>query len=227
MKSSHRRGFVHPETGLLFWDTHCIVGERWLEKEVFDAWKEKLRITNKRRYDAKREEILAKSKKFRQENWDRIYQDKVAYCNKNKESIREYKRKWAAQDRAKDRDKHNAKQSAWQSKRNSERIKEDPLFAMKMRLRKATGKAFHRFGYTKRSKTTEILGCSWEEVKAHIESGFTDGMNWENRSMWHIDHIIPLASAKNEDELKKLCHYTNLQPLWGRENIIKGDKLPE
>jgi hypothetical protein len=76
MKSSHRRGFVHPETGLLFWDTHCIVGERWLEKEVFDAWKEKLRITNKRRYDAKREEILAKSKKFRQENWDRIYQDR-------------------------------------------------------------------------------------------------------------------------------------------------------
>ena len=52
-------------------------------------------------------------------------------------------------------------------------------------------------------------------------------MNWENHGKygWHIDHIIPLSSAKNEDELKKLCYYKNLQPLWALENILKKDKL--
>jgi hypothetical protein len=52
-------------------------------------------------------------------------------------------------------------------------------------------------------------------------------MNWDNwsQSGWHIDHIIPLASAKSEDELYKLSHYTNLQPLWWFENIAKSDKI--
>jgi hypothetical protein len=50
-------------------------------------------------------------------------------------------------------------------------------------------------------------------------------MNWSNRNLWHIDHIIPLASAKTEEEMIKLCHYTNLQPLWAIENMSKGSKI--
>ena len=49
-------------------------------------------------------------------------------------------------------------------------------------------------------------------------------MTWNNRSEWHIDHIIPLSSAKTEEELYKLFHYTNLQPLWAKDNLIKGKK---
>jgi hypothetical protein len=60
----------------------------------------------------------------------------------------------------------------------------------------------------------------------HLESKFVDGMSWDNRSRWHIDHIMPLASAKTEEELVALCHYTNLQPLWAAENLRKSDKLP-
>jgi hypothetical protein len=61
----------------------------------------------------------------------------------------------------------------------------------------------------------------------HIEGKFKDGMNWDNhtRDGWHIDHIIPLSSAKSVEELESLCHYTNLQPLWAKENIIKSNKL--
>jgi hypothetical protein len=77
----------------------------------------------------------------------------------------------------------------------------------------------------KRNKTFDIVGCTPQELKEHLESQFKDGMSWENRNEWHIDHIIPLCSATTEDELYKLCHYTNLQPLWATENIKKGGKI--
>ena len=66
----------------------------------------------------------------------------------------------------------------------------------------------------------------WPEfLKEHLESQFIDGMGWDNRVEWHIDHIIPLSSAKTEDELYRLCHYTNLQPLWAEDNLKKGNKF--
>jgi len=52
-------------------------------------------------------------------------------------------------------------------------------------------------------------------------------MSWDNYGEWHIDHIIPLCSATTVEELEKLCHYTNLQPLWAEENLFKGGKMPE
>ena len=70
-----------------------------------------------------------------------------------------------------------------------------------------------------------MLGVEWEVAKQHIGRQFTKGMNWDNHGDWHIDHIIPLASAKTPERLKQLCHYTNLQPLWAKENISKSDKI--
>ena len=78
---------------------------------------------------------------------------------------------------------------------------------------------------TKKNKTFEIVGCTPEFLKEHLEKQFVDGMTWENRNEWHIDHITPLSSAKTEEELYKLCHYTNLQPLWAEENLKKGNKI--
>lgn len=69
-----------------------------------------------------------------------------------------------------------------------------------------------------------MLGCDWPTLKAHIESQFTGGMSWGRFAEIHIDHIVPLSSAKNEQELEALCHYTNLQPLWAKDNQRKGCK---
>ena len=80
---------------------------------------------------------------------------------------------------------------------------------------------------TKKNKTFDIVGCTPEFLKEHLEKQFKNEMTWENYGFygWHIDHIIPLSSAKNEEELYKLCHYTNLQPLWAKENLSKGTKI--
>lgn len=79
----------------------------------------------------------------------------------------------------------------------------------------------------KLKKTTEYLGCSIPELKKHLESQFQEGMSWDNygRNGWHIDHIVPSSSASTEEELIKLQHYSNLQPLWETENLKKGSKL--
>ena len=73
------------------------------------------------------------------------------------------------------------------------------------------------------------LGCTVAELKFYIEGQFKDGMTWENWSLhgWHIDHKIPLDffDLTDPDHVKKACHYLNLQPLWARENIIKGNKI--
>jgi len=81
----------------------------------------------------------------------------------------------------------------------------------------------------KTTKTTLLVGCSIEELKNYIEKQFKVGMTWENWSQfgWHLDHIKPLSSAKTIEEMESLCHYTNLQPLWWIDNLLKRDKIIE
>ena len=72
----------------------------------------------------------------------------------------------------------------------------------------------------------DLLGCSIEDCRKHLESKFKSGMTWDNHGIkgWHIDHIIPCSSLNLLDieEQKKCFHYTNLQPLWWYENLAKG-----
>jgi hypothetical protein len=85
-------------------------------------------------------------------------------------------------------------------------------------------------GYSKAKPTLHILGVNnYDEFKQHIESKFQEGMNWNNygygENKWVIDHITPISSAISEDEIYKLNHHSNLQPLWWRENMIKSDNI--
>jgi hypothetical protein len=76
-------------------------------------------------------------------------------------------------------------------------------------------------------KTLELLGCTVEDLRLFLEAEFVDGMTWENYGKWHIDHIQPCASFNIEDpeEQKKCFHWTNLQPLWAKDNLKKGAKF--
>lgn len=107
------------------------------------------------------------------------------------------------------------------------RYQKDLDFRLRNALRSRIRQAIKRDAGEKSIKTAELIGCSVKELKQHLEAQFADGMSWDNYGQWHIDHIIPCASfdLKDEQEQRECFHYTNLQPLWGVDNIKKGDKV--
>lgn len=131
------------------------------------------------------------------------------------------KNKYASEYRKKNKDKTNAYRRVYSKNRR----KNDALYKFKKNLRTRTSMAFTVNYWTKSSGNIDMLGTDYETAFKHIESQFTEGMTWENHGEWHIDHIIPLSSAKTKEEMEKLCHYTNLQPLWKEENLSKGNKI--
>lgn len=81
-----------------------------------------------------------------------------------------------------------------------------------------------------KNRTTEMLGCSIQEMKNHLQKQFARGMTWENHGThWHVDHIIPLCEFdfSNPIQAALATHYTNLQPLWARDNLMKSDRITQ
>lgn len=108
---------------------------------------------------------------------------------------------------------------------NKNRLKTNNIYAMTRRLRNRLWYALKNKNWKKNTNFSDYIGCTFPELINHIEQQFQPGMSWDNRELWHIDHIIPLASAKSDDELYKLCHYSNLRPLWAKDNLSKGTKI--
>jgi hypothetical protein len=111
------------------------------------------------------------------------------------------------------------------------RKKNDPSYKLRITVSERIRQAlkYHLAGtYKKKNSTIELLGCSIDELKIHLQNQFKKGMTWQNHGEWHIDHIIPCAAfdlSKKEDCLK-CFNYKNLQPLWAHENLSKSDKIP-
>lgn len=82
-------------------------------------------------------------------------------------------------------------------------------------------------GKVKSKNTLNLLGCSIDELKAHLQSKFIEGMQWNNHGQWHIDHVIPCSKfdLTKEAEQQKCFHYSNLQPLWAIDNIKKSNNI--
>jgi hypothetical protein len=125
---------------------------------------------------------------------------------------------------AEERAVYNAKKAEYQRQRS----KEDRQFAASRSIRCRIYNCLKK-GW-KSGPAVELLGCSVQQCLAHIESQFTPEMSWSNwgqgkdNSTWHIDHIVPVTffDLTTEDGQQRAFHYTNLQPLWGSDNIKKG-----
>ena len=121
---------------------------------------------------------------------------------------------------------YNSNHKKERNSKQQERLQQDPIFKLKTQTRKMIHQSFVRRGKYKSKQTEEILGCSLDFFINHLKSLFKEGMTLENYGDWQIDHIMPLATAKTEEDVIRLCHYTNLQPLWASENRAKSDKIP-
>lgn len=157
-------------------------------------------------------------KEYNKKNKDKIIQIRKKYYNDNKDEILLKNKEYHKNNKEKIRIRKN---NYTKYKRNS-----DVLFYLKGVSRKRIYNFLNSKGIKKNIKTYDVIGCSPEFLKEHIEKQFTEGMSWRLMGQYiHIDHITPLSSANTEQEIYKLCHYTNLQPLWAKDNLKKGDKI--
>lgn len=183
------------------------------------------------------------NKKWRERNKKHI----AAYKDINKKSISETQAKYYHNKKDNDPNfikKRYEQTKLWKSTNKNKmnasrrcyeinRLKSDPLYKSTYIVRSCIHNALKRMGYKKNSKTSIILGCTYLEFKDHLESKFESWMSWDNYGLyngelnygWDVDHIIPVSSAINEDDVIALNHHTNLQPLCSHINRdIKKDK---
>jgi hypothetical protein len=193
---------------------------------ISKIWRElnkgKIRENEKRWRESNKEKLYLKKKEYRETNKEKIIE--VAKKYRNTEKYKEYQKKYKEKNKEKILEQQRNRKEYYLNYRKT-RYSNDVLYRLKDLCRTRIREILNIKNLSKKNKTFEIVGCSPEFLKEHLESQFKDGMSWENRSEWHIDHIIPLSSAKTEDELYKLCHYTNLQPLWAEENLKKSNKI--
>lgn len=165
--------------------------------------KHKIKEWHKNNYIKHKNDIDKTNKKWAKQN-----RQKVNLCRKN----------W----RAKNKDKVNKRKREQYNK-----WKKDPFYNLKIRLRNRLNAALKSKCWRKNTKFNIMIGCNKNTLLQHIESRFQSGMTWNNRNLWHLDHIIPVSSACNIKQLEKLFYYTNLQPLWAEDNIKKSDSCPQ
>jgi len=212
-------------------------------KEKIKSDRDKFIANNKdyfRNYAINNKESLKEYRKeYLEINKEKITESKKDYNKNNRTKSNEYLKKYRSENKEKIKEYYNnskeTRKKYYESNKDIIRIKrneyfkkkkkDDKLFKLSCNVRTLVSLAINR-KYVKYSKTTEIIGCSFEELKSRIESNFQDWMTWENYGLyngelnygWDIDHIIPLSYAKSEEDIISLNHYTNLQPLCSKVN---------
>jgi hypothetical protein len=215
----------HPEKIKDYWS-------RWANSE-----QGKTKINTYR--EENKDKISARIKEYQNKNKDIIKNNNKIWHEKNKDKSREAHNKWVLlnSDKIKAyRIKHLGSKIRWEEN-NAEHLKqyfntyfvdrrkEDELFRFTHGLRTKINIYVRRIIMNKYSDTIKYLGIDIEGFKKHIESKFYDNMSWTNYGKWEIDHKIPLCTGKTKDDLLFLCNYKNLQPLWKKDNMVKGRRL--
>lgn len=201
-------------------------------KEYLKENKEYISERSKKYYERNKEHLKEYSKEFRNNNKEYYNNYNKEYKKTHKEEISGYNKEWLENHRnerraykkkyrIENKDLINSSRRIYQRKR----LENDKLYKLKHQLRHLIGRSFERRGYKKNSKTEEIIGCDFDTFIKYLLETYKKnyGVEYDNKEKVHIDHIIPLSKAKTEEEVIKLCHYTNLQLLKAKDNIEKSD----
>lgn len=182
------------------------------------ACKSCIAIYKKKYKEANKEKIARQNKVWDIENHTRVLTNKKKYYQKNKSAILTNRKKWI--------NNNKSKYLEYMRSYKNNREQQDVCFKISRRLRNRLKDAIKN--NQKSGSAVSDLGCSIVQFKAYLETKFQSGMSWNNWSLsgWHIDHVRPLSSfdLSNPEQVKRACHYTNLQPLWAKDNLMKGDK---
>lgn len=166
-------------------------------------------------YKNNKDKVLKKMKEYYLNNKEEISFRRKEIRKKNKDHINEL---------ARIRNKKNRKKL---SAKEKERWEKDLLFRFKKTIRNNIRDSFEKNKYIKKESTKKIIGCEYDFFLKHLLQTYKKnyGYDWDKIEEVHIDHIVPLCTAHNEEDVKKLCHYTNLQLLKAKDNLYKGSKL--
>ncbi len=213
-----KKGDIHPDTGLSFfrYKREFPNGEYWVSEQDLEDFRKK-----ERKYKEDNIENIRGYAREAARERQKLFPEKV------RETRRSYWHSRSPEKKEKDRIERQ--------KYIKRRIDQDPVFKTASNIRGLIKQSFRSKNFVKGTKTEEILGISFPEFQKHLESIFEPWMNWGNRGgsppkgineKWEVDHVIPISSAKTVDDVIRLNHYSNLQPLCSYTNRhIKGDKL--
>ncbi len=155
-------------------------------------------------YQDNKDEFNKKNNKKRRDNRDIFGERQRIYLSRNKEKYNETSRKYIKR-----------------------RRENEPNFKLRLNLRTSISRAIKYGKAIKYVKSFELVGCTIEELRKHLEKSFSPGMKWSNYGKWHVDHILPCASfdLTNHEQQRECFHYSNLQPLWAHDNWVKGARV--
>lgn len=182
-------------------------------KKYRETHKEQIKEAHRKWREKNREHINAKAREQYKENSEPFKDRNNRYTNSHKEKVKQSRHRYKIENRQKCTDYER-------NKRHN-----DSIYRLRTNLRNLIRRYTKGKGYKGSKSVYEILGCDFDYFKDYIEKKFKNGMTFENYGEWNIDHIIPISSAKNDEDLERLNHYTNLQPLWANENYKKGKKI--
>jgi len=190
---------------------------------------DKIKETLKKYYENNSDKNKETLKKYRKNNPEIFKVSQKKYYENNRDEINERIKKWRKNnpDKVNETLKKYRKNNPDKIKKTRKKNKQIPKTKLSNSVRERIRNYLKLNNISKRNKTFDLVGCNPQELMIHLENRFQDNMTWDNYGLygWHIDHIVPLSSAKTEEEIYKLCHYTNLQPLWAEENIKKSNKI--
>lgn len=224
--------FHRKKSGKYGFCAQCKICRNNLKKEYYQENKEEIKKSVKQYQMTNRDKIKEYKEQYYKKNKDEISNKKKTHYYENRERINERNRQYYSENKDKIKEQKTQYRKAnlcritkQKTQYANERRKTDISYRILENCRSRLKNVIRRQGESKSTTSMELIGCTVEQLLEHLENQFTEGMTWDNYGEWHIDHIRPCSSfdITDEQQQRECFHYTNLQPLWAIDNLIKGD----